>query len=99
MLKKKGVLTPYKSPSAADLPAQFIDSESYWAGFAARARVLWPDAARVAYVAADPLSFGLLRMFEVFQEQSAAFQEQEEFATRVFRDQVAARAWLEAWVE
>ena len=40
VLKQKGVLTPYKSPSAADLPVQFIDKENYWTGFAARARVL-----------------------------------------------------------
>lgn len=66
---------------------------------AARARALWPGAARVAYVAADPLSFGLLRMFEVFQEQSEVSQQQEEYSTKVFREPGAARAWLEAWVE
>lgn len=40
VLKKKGVLAPYSSPSAKDIPAQFRDKENYWAGFAARARVL-----------------------------------------------------------
>jgi iron(III) transport system substrate-binding protein len=40
VLKEKGVLQPYKSPSAADIPAQFKDPEGYWTGFAARARVL-----------------------------------------------------------
>lgn len=40
VLKDKGVLTPYRSPSAADIPAQFKDAEGYWTGFAARARVL-----------------------------------------------------------
>lgn len=40
VLKSKGVLQPYRSPSAADIPAQFKDSEWYWTGFAARARVL-----------------------------------------------------------
>ncbi len=40
VLKSKGVLQPYRSPSAADIPAQFKDPEGYWAGFAARARVL-----------------------------------------------------------
>ena len=39
-LKKKGVLAPYVSPSAQDIPEQFMDPEGYWAGFAARARVL-----------------------------------------------------------
>jgi iron(III) transport system substrate-binding protein len=40
ILKNKGVLAPYKSPSAADIPAEFKDAEGYWAGFAARARIL-----------------------------------------------------------
>ncbi|MFC1643457.1 extracellular solute-binding protein [Chlamydiota bacterium] len=40
VLKKKGVLAPYFSPSAVDIPDQFKDRDGYWAGFAARARVL-----------------------------------------------------------
>lgn len=40
VLKKKGVLAPYASPSAKDIPRQFKDKEGYWTGFAARARVL-----------------------------------------------------------
>ena len=40
VLKKKGALAPYVSPSAKDIPRQFKDPEGYWAGFAARARVL-----------------------------------------------------------
>ena len=40
VLKDKGVLTPYVSPSAADIPDQFKDAEGYWTGFGARARVL-----------------------------------------------------------
>lgn len=40
VLKDKGVLAPYRSPSAADIPAQFKDQDGYWTGFAARARVL-----------------------------------------------------------
>jgi len=40
VLKEKGVLTPYRSPSAVEIPPQFIDKENYWTGFAARARVL-----------------------------------------------------------
>ena len=39
-LKMKGLLAPYESPSAADIPARFKDAEGYWTGFAARARVL-----------------------------------------------------------
>lgn len=40
VLKEKGILAPYNSPSATDIPAQFKDKDGYWAGFAARARVL-----------------------------------------------------------
>jgi iron(III) transport system substrate-binding protein len=40
MLKKKGLLAPYKSPSASDIPSQYIDSDDCWTGFAGRARVL-----------------------------------------------------------
>ncbi len=40
VLKKKGVLTPYISPEAADIPDTFKDPEGYWTGFGARARVI-----------------------------------------------------------
>ena len=43
--------------------------------------------ARVALVAEDDLTFGLLRMFEVFREQ-------DNYQSRVFRDEQAARDWL-----
>ena len=39
-LKRLGLLQPYKSPSAADIPDDFKDPEGYWTGFAARARVI-----------------------------------------------------------
>jgi iron(III) transport system substrate-binding protein len=40
VLKQKGVLEIYVSPSASDIPPQFKDPESYWTGFAARCRIL-----------------------------------------------------------
>jgi iron(III) transport system substrate-binding protein len=40
MLKEKGVLAPYKSLSAGDIPSQYIDKDDCWSGFAGRARVL-----------------------------------------------------------
>ncbi|PIE62127.1 MAG: iron ABC transporter substrate-binding protein [Desulfobacter postgatei] len=40
VLKEKGVLLPYQSPSAKDIPDLFVDKEYYWTGFGARARVL-----------------------------------------------------------
>ena len=40
LLKQKGALAPYISPSSPDIPNQFKDKEGYWAGFAARARIL-----------------------------------------------------------
>jgi iron(III) transport system substrate-binding protein len=39
-LAEDGLLQSYPSPSAADIPAEFRDSEHRWTGFAARARVL-----------------------------------------------------------
>jgi len=39
-LKENSVLQKYTSKSAEDIPAAFKDSEGYWVGFAARARVL-----------------------------------------------------------
>lgn len=55
-------------------------------------KVLWPGAARVAFVAEDDLSFGPSRMFEVFREQ-------ENYQTKVFRDEPMARTWLLDWEE
>ncbi|MBM3989535.1 MAG: extracellular solute-binding protein [Planctomycetes bacterium] len=39
-LAKDGLLAPYASPSASDIPAAFRDASNLWTGFAARARVL-----------------------------------------------------------
>jgi iron(III) transport system substrate-binding protein len=40
VLRSKGLLEPYVSPSATDIPDRFKGREGYWCGFAARARVL-----------------------------------------------------------
>jgi iron(III) transport system substrate-binding protein len=40
VLKSRGVLAPYRSPSAEGIPAALIDSEGYWTGFSARMRVI-----------------------------------------------------------
>lgn len=40
LLKEKGVLTPYLSPNASDIPSQYVDPEHFWTGFAGRARVI-----------------------------------------------------------
>lgn len=40
VLKQKGVLDPYRSPSAADIPSTFKDNQGYWTGFGARCRIL-----------------------------------------------------------
>jgi iron(III) transport system substrate-binding protein len=40
MLKEKGLLAPYKSISAGDIPSQYVDKDACWTGFAGRARVL-----------------------------------------------------------
>lgn len=40
LLKEQGVLTPYKSQNAADIPAKFADPDGYWTGVCGRARIL-----------------------------------------------------------
>ncbi|MGH9321844.1 MAG: extracellular solute-binding protein [Vicinamibacteria bacterium] len=40
VLKSRGVLAPYRSPSAEGIPAALVDSEGYWTGFSARIRVI-----------------------------------------------------------
>ena len=40
LLKKMGVLQPYCSENARDIPKVYKDPECYWTGFAARARVI-----------------------------------------------------------
>lgn len=40
VLKRNGVLAPYKSPNAEGIPATFKDAEGYWTGFSARSRVI-----------------------------------------------------------
>src|SRR5829696_5927755 len=40
VLKRNGVLAPYKSPNAEGIPPTFKDPEGYWTGFSARSRVI-----------------------------------------------------------
>ena len=40
LLKNKGLLEPYISPHAIQIPEQFKDAYGYWTGFAARARII-----------------------------------------------------------
>ena len=40
MLKRRGLLALYASPSANDIPEEIKDAAGYWHGFAARARIL-----------------------------------------------------------
>jgi iron(III) transport system substrate-binding protein len=40
VLKARGVLAPYKSPSAEGIPGALVDPEGYWTGFSARMRVI-----------------------------------------------------------
>ncbi len=48
VLKEKGVLAPYKSPSGEDIPPEYKDPEGYWHGFAARARVIVYNAEQIS---------------------------------------------------
>ena len=57
---------------------------------AERGKVLWPQNSRVAYVGEDDLSFGLLRIFEVFREE-------DNYETKIFREKSEAINWLKSW--
>lgn len=46
-LKQKGILAVYRPSAAQDIPKTFQDSDGYWTGFAARARVLIVNTKRV----------------------------------------------------
>jgi len=39
LLKEQGVLAAYQSPAAANIPAQYADSNGFWTAFGGRARV------------------------------------------------------------
>ena len=52
LLKEEGVLAPYYSPNAADIPEPYLDPDRYWAGFAGRARIILVNTDRVAPEAA-----------------------------------------------
>jgi iron(III) transport system substrate-binding protein len=40
VLKSRGVLAPYKSPSADGIPSGLVDPDGHWTGFSARMRVI-----------------------------------------------------------
>ena len=40
VLRHKGILTPYQSPQAKDIPSRFKNEAYFWTGFSARVRVL-----------------------------------------------------------
>lgn len=62
VLKSRGVLTPYRSPSAKGIPPALVDPEGYWTGFSARIRVIayntklvnQEEAPRSVFDLADP---------------------------------------------
>lgn len=47
-LANQGVLEAYRSPEAADLPAQYVDPDGVWTGFGGRARVFLVNTESVA---------------------------------------------------
>ncbi len=40
LLKEQGLLSPYRSPNAADIPSHYMDPEGYWSSVGGRARVI-----------------------------------------------------------
>jgi iron(III) transport system substrate-binding protein len=70
VLKSRGVLAPYRSPSAEGIPAALVDPEGYWTGFSARMRVIAyhtklvtpEEAPRSVFDLADPKWRGQVAM-------------------------------------
>jgi iron(III) transport system substrate-binding protein len=63
VLKQQGIAATYRSPSAEGIPAHFKDTQGYWTGFSARARVLIvnqtvPDKPKSITSYSDPASKG-----------------------------------------
>jgi iron(III) transport system substrate-binding protein len=62
ILKSRGVLAPYRSPSAEGIPSALMDPEGFWTGFSARIRVIAyntklvkaDEAPRSVFELADP---------------------------------------------
>ena len=48
LLAREGLLAPYDSPSAADIPDHYKDEQRLWTGFALRARVVAYDPQRTS---------------------------------------------------
>lgn len=59
VLKSRGVLAPYRSPSAEGIPVTFKDPEGYWTGFSARMRVIVYNTKLVAASEAPQSVFDL----------------------------------------
>jgi iron(III) transport system substrate-binding protein len=53
-LAKEGLLEPYDSPAAADIPESYRDPEHHWTGFALRARCLILNTERLGELESDP---------------------------------------------
>lgn len=70
VLRSRGVLAAYKSPSAQGIPAALVDPEGYWTGFSARMRVIayntklvtLEEAPRSVFDLADPKWRGQVAM-------------------------------------
>lgn len=70
VLKSRGVLAPYRSPSADGIPPALVDPEGYWTGFSARIRVIAyntklvkpEEAPRSIFDLADPKWHGQVAM-------------------------------------
>jgi iron(III) transport system substrate-binding protein len=104
-LAERGVLAPYRSPAAADIPAAFKDPGGLWTGFGGRARVLLANTERLkpaqlpdslSDLASDPLpgdQIGLAYpVFGTAATQAAAlYAARGPVAARAFFQQVAAR--------
>lgn len=73
LLKEKGVLAPYQSPAAKDLPQDYRDSENCWTAFGGRARVLIVNTILVPPDKYPRSIFDLVRSGEAGKESAIAY--------------------------
>jgi iron(III) transport system substrate-binding protein len=59
VLKSRGVLAPYRSPSSEGIPSALVDPEGHWTGFSARIRVIAYNTKLVQHAEAPQSIFDL----------------------------------------
>lgn len=60
VLQNKQLISPYISPNADNIPAEFKDSDGYWTGFAARGRIIIYNKDKFSHLSLPSSVFDLI---------------------------------------